>query len=1460
MDVTVSIIANPLVVPPDATVREAIARMSLARSHCPVGTSEAEGGADLHWEDRASCVLVETADGMQGILTERDIVRLSTCHPCLDPLSVGDVMMRPVITLRKSAFTDLFAALNLLQQHRIRHLPLVDDQNRLVGLLTHASLCRLFCPIDLLQLRRVQEVMTHPVVWAPPTCSMRAIAQLMTAHRISSVVIVESDPSRADALPMPVGIVTERDLVQFQALGLALDRCPVAAVMSTPVFTVTPDDSLWTVQQTMEQRRIQRLVVTEASGKLAGILTQSNLLQALNPLELLNLATLLGTEVNRLEAEKLALLESRTVELEHQVATRTAGLQAKAEREQLLLHLANRIRASLNLQKILETCVQEVRACLQCDRVLVYQLLPDLSGITIAESVQEGLTTALGDPITDTCIQQHSTAFAQRDSPIVMPDLATAGYSPCYTQLLEKYQVRASAAMPIRVAGHLWGLLIGHQCTRCRTWTPDDISLLQAISVQLAIAVQQATIHQHLQAELQARKQAERDLRASEQRYATLVAIAPVGIFRTDAQGHCIFVNERWCQIAGLTPTQALGDGWATALHPDDRERVAGEWYQAAQDDRPFQLEYRFQHRDGTAFWVYGQSVAERNAGGQVVSYVGTVTDISDRKATEHSLKVQRDFNQLIATITSRFVDLSPAALDAELDHTLAQIGQATDVDTTYLIRFSPAEPSRDTSLGDRTLTMTHEWCRSGYNSQIDQVQQIPLDAFPWANTRLLQRDIVEVPSVADLPPEAAMDQANWQQFHLVSVFSVPVIQQTRVTGLLGFGSFSQPLTWPEETIRLLQTLALAIANLQQRLQAEQNLHVSEERLRLALKAANQGLYDLNLQTGEAIVNSEYAIQLGYDPATFHETNAHWIERLHPEDRERVAATYQAYVAGDLPEYKVEFRQRTRQGEYRWILSLGQIVAWDGEGRPLRMLGTHTDITDRQQAEAERLQAEHIRQELNLLETMLDTLLIGYWDADLVQGRQYISPSFKRMFGYEDHELPNAPDTWKRLIFPEDLPHALAGYERHVQSHGSVPYYNELRYHHKNGSTVWVICTGQVIEWDAAGTPLRMLGCHIDITDRKQSEEHLRQLSARLDLAVKSAAIGIWDWDICQDNLLWDDRMYELYGLVPGEVANIYETWANHVHPDDRVAAEAAIQAAIRGEAEFDTEFRVLHPDGTTRFIKANAVVQRNDTGEAQRMIGINYDITARKRDEAQLQQSTTQLEASNRELEAFAYSVSHDLRAPLRAIDGFSKALLDDYGTAFDPEGQDYFDRIRKNVARMGLLIDDLLSLSRVSRYEIHPAPVNLTTLVHEIIDELRLADPERQVDVAIALNVTVVADATLMRVSLTNLIQNAWKFTSHHPTARIEFGVIDQAHQPIYFLRDDGAGFDMAYSKMLFGVFQRLHNTHEFPGTGIGLATVQRAIHRHGGQIWAEGAIEQGATFYFTIPPIPIHLGRCV
>jgi light-regulated signal transduction histidine kinase (bacteriophytochrome) len=298
----------------------------------------------------------------------------------------------------------------------------------------------------------------------------------------------------------------------------------------------------------------------------------------------------------------------------------------------------------------------------------------------------------------------------------------------------------------------------------------------------------------------------------------------------------------------------------------------------------------------------------------------------------------------------------------------------------------------------------------------------------------------------------------------------------------------------------------------------------------------------------------------------------------------------------------------------------------------------------------------------------------------------------------------------------------------------------------------------------------------------------------------------------------------------------------------ERCALESVQRAMINILDDFSEE--KTHLEATQR-----AVLNILDDFEAEKKkvemanLQIRKEIEERKRVERQIQDVNTELLSANKELEAFSYSVSHDLRAPLRSIDGFSLALLEDYADKLDEDGRDYLRRVRAATQRMGILIDDLLNLSRVTRTEMRLENADLGAIVRSIAAELQNAQPERRVEFRIEEGLQTMIDPHLLRIALENLIGNAWKFSSKCESARIEFGRTNCDGSPAYYVRDNGAGFDQAYAERLFGAFQRLHDSADFPGSGVGLATVQRIIHRHGGRIWAEGAVGKGSTFYFTL-----------
>jgi PAS domain S-box-containing protein len=320
-------------------------------------------------------------------------------------------------------------------------------------------------------------------------------------------------------------------------------------------------------------------------------------------------------------------------------------------------------------------------------------------------------------------------------------------------------------------------------------------------------------------------------------------------------------------------------------------------------------------------------------------------------------------------------------------------------------------------------------------------------------------------------------------------------------------------------------------------------------------------------------------------------------------------------------------------------------------------------------------------------------------------------------------------------------------------------------------------------------------------------------------------------------------------------------SFTDFTHPDDVAATREAMRSLVAGEQRVVRfEGRFLHRDGSVVWGLVSSSLLRKPSGEPRFLITTVQDITERRRAEAevrwfneslerQVRDRTAQLEAVNGELESFAYSVSHDLRAPLRALDGFSAALAKDLGDRLEETGRHYLERIQNASRRMGLLIDDLLTLSRITRREFVQEPVDLSALAEEVAAELRAEDPGRDAEIVIAPGLLVMGDQALLRVALVNLLGNAWKFSGTQPRACITLGVEEHDGGRAFFVRDNGVGFDPAYAEKLFAPFQRLHSEREFPGTGVGLATVKRVVARHGGRIWAEASVGGGATFHFTL-----------
>jgi PAS domain S-box-containing protein len=380
-------------------------------------------------------------------------------------------------------------------------------------------------------------------------------------------------------------------------------------------------------------------------------------------------------------------------------------------------------------------------------------------------------------------------------------------------------------------------------------------------------------------------------------------------------------------------------------------------------------------------------------------------------------------------------------------------------------------------------------------------------------------------------------------------------------------------------------------------------------------------------------------------------------------------------------------------------------------------------------------------------------------------------------------------------------------------------------------------------------------------TERERAQEALRQSEAMLHQLFECAPDAVVVVDRADQIVRVNVQMERLFGYARAEVlGQPMELLMPERYRARHGAHLAGFMATPRTRSMgAGQELHARRKDGTEFPVEISLAPLQ--TGDGPLALAVVRDITERKRAEeeirklnAELEQRvrdrTAELQTVNKELEAFCYSVSHDLRAPLRAIDGFSQALAEDCAGQLDERGQGHLQRVRAATQRMGELIDDLLELSGVTRAEMHRTQVDLSALAEAVVTELRQATPGRPVDVVIQPGLTARGDPRLLRLVLDNLLGNAWKYTRKQERPRIEFGRSQGQGQEAFFVRDNGTGFDMTYVDKLFGAFQRLHSAREFEGTGVGLAIVQRIIHRHGGRVWAEGQVNQGACFSFTLP----------
>jgi PAS domain S-box-containing protein len=576
---------------------------------------------------------------------------------------------------------------------------------------------------------------------------------------------------------------------------------------------------------------------------------------------------------------------------------------------------------------------------------------------------------------------------------------------------------------------------------------------------------------------------------------------------------------------------------------------------------------------------------------------------------------------------------------------------------------------------------------------------------------------------------------------------------------------------------------------------------------------------------------------------------------VHPDDVAAVARARGAALAGS-DRYQVEHRIIRPDGALRWVLQAAAVER-DRTGAPVRLLGICRDITDRKRGEDEiRAAAAYNR---SLIEASLNPMFTIGRDGVISD----VNAATEQATGYLRAELLGTGFS----DYFTDPGLARAGYELAFADGSARDYLLKLR--HRDGRIISVLYNAAVYR-DPFGHVLGVMAAARDITETELLQDALRASEVRLRVLFDHAPIGAGEVTLGGELVRINRYFCQFVGYTADEVLSM--RWLEDFLPSDNIEVDLAIQQRLlSGEIDtYSADRRFIQKGGGVIWGEVQRSLVRDPAGRPLLYIDTVRDITAEREAEAEVrtltaelearvEQRTAELELSNKNLQAFSYSIAHDLRTPLRGLNGFSEALLEEFGELLGETGCSYAERIQAASERMGTIIDDMLRLSQVTHTDMNLEAVDLSAEVAAIADGLRSVDPGRRVSFAIQEGVWVTADPILIRTVLDNLIENAWKFTAGREDAIIEFAATTTATATATaddatvccYVRDNGAGFDPAYVHKLFQPFQRLHTTLEFPGTGVGLASVQRIIERHGGHTWAEGTVDGGATFYFTLDP---------
>jgi PAS domain S-box-containing protein len=668
---------------------------------------------------------------------------------------------------------------------------------------------------------------------------------------------------------------------------------------------------------------------------------------------------------------------------------------------------------------------------------------------------------------------------------------------------------------------------------------------------------------------------------------------------------------------------------------------------------------------------------------------------------------------------------------------------------------------------------------------------------------------------------------------------------------------------------------------------------------RKAVDCMGLGIWDWDITSRHVTFSEQWASMLGYTIDEIGHAIEEWEKRIHPEDLESSLSAIKTHRQGASSKLSIKHRMLCRDGTYKEVLTTAKAVEWDANGVATRIIGTQYEenqafptenlppaASDNLAASLDAIPPETQR----VLGAILNVSTAGIWDWDLTNQTEYLSPRFKEIFGYQDHELDNSPQTWQNLIVAEDLPIVLENFEQHVRSKGKYPYAQIVRYKHKKGHTVWVLCAGTVISWDKEGKPLRMVGCHVDMTAQYRLNEELNRVKEMLEIkneikgrqqtilstTLSAARVGSWSYDVRTKLLHLSEEFYKVFETTAeaeGGLTMTVDQFANRfLPPETRPNMAIEIENALNSqEAQYrrQLEHPITFSDGTNGFIKFTFSVIKDEHGKPTHIVGVNQDVTddhfrletlKSQRKQMQdlivdLKRETARAEFANKAKSAFLATMSHEIRTPMNAVIGMTSLLLN---SDLSEEQREFAETIRTSGDALLSLINDILDFSKIEsgKMQLEEAPFDLTDCIIEPIEIMAQKALEKDIELAYEINADapkqLVGDLGRIRQIMLNLISNAVKFTEKG--GQITVAVVCRRTSPTrmkleYTITDTGIGISEVAQSRLFQPFEQADRSisQRFGGSGLGLVISQKLVEQMGGCLTCKSSLGKGSIFSF-------------